>query len=71
MKYVITSRREEAVTIDGLGILPAARLDEESGGLVVTSIELEQDQIYSFEAQRGVKLLHATMPEGVSIRVEV
>jgi hypothetical protein len=73
MKYKLTSRREEAVTIDGLGVLPPATRDAETNELVPSVLELDgnDDRVKAFEHQRGMKLLYATMPEGVEGWVEV
>lgn len=73
MKYVITSRHEEAVTIDGLGVLPPATRNSDNDELVPSTLVLDSNdaRVEAFERQRGIKLLCATMPEGVEGWVEV
>lgn len=58
MKYQLASRREEAVTVDGLGVLQPG---EER---VVTEQEAE-----AFKLQRGLSLAQAGLPEGVEVTI--
>lgn len=75
MKYKLTSRREEAVTIDGLGVLPAATREgktEDSPGTIVPSVTIADEvQAAAFAAQRGVTLSSALLPTGVELMILV
>ena len=71
MKYKLTSRREEAVTIDGLGVLPAATREEGTDELVPSVTEVDKQQAQSFAVQRGVALPSTNLPEGVECVVVV
>lgn len=69
MKYTLTSRREEAVTIDGLGVLPPATREDDTGELQPSVTEVDELQAGMFAMQRGVTLVSAKHPEGVECTV--
>ena len=75
MKYILTSRREEAVTIDGLGVLPAATREgatEDSPGELVPSVTVvDRLQAGVFAMQRSVTLANTKLPEGVTCTVNL
>lgn len=58
MKYQLASRREETVTIDGLGVLQPDEVKD------VTDLEAE-----NFFRSRGLTLAQVRLPEGVEVTV--
>lgn len=54
MHYTLTSRREDSVTIDGLGVLAPGE-----------TLQVDEGAAEAFKLQRGLSLAQATMPEGV------
>jgi hypothetical protein len=58
MKFQLASRREEAVTVDGLGVLQPGEIRD------VTEQEAE-----AFRVFRGLSLAQAGLPKGVDVTV--
>ena len=58
MRYLLASRREEPVTVDGLGVLQP--------GVVK---EVTDDEAALFFLGRGLTLAQAGLPEGVEVGV--
>lgn len=75
MQYKLTSRREEAVTIDGLGVLPAATregdTEETPGQIVPSEMFVDETQSEAFKLQRGLWPHQTHLPEGVESTILV
>jgi len=58
MKYQLASRREEAVTVDGLGVLQPGE-----------TYEVDEQAAENFRLFRGLSLVQAGLPEGVEVTI--
>lgn len=58
MKYQLASRREEAVTVDGLGVLQPGE-----------TYEVDEGAAEAFRLFRGLSLPQVHLPEGVELTV--
>lgn len=57
-EYEVTNTREEAVTVDGLDVLPPD-----------STTSYTQKDADNFEFMRGLKLVSGNMPEGVEVTI--
>lgn len=60
VQYEVQSTREDAVSVDGLGVVPPESV------VAVDPVLAE-----SFKANRGLPLTQAALPEGVTVTVVV
>lgn len=63
MQYWLASQRDEAVTVEGLGVLPPAA-QEGPSVTVVGEVAAEH-----FRLARGLTLAQAKLPDGVEVAV--
>lgn len=68
MRYVLTSRCKEAVTIDGLGVLPPATAKED-GEVVPSVTEFDERAVEAFRLQRGLHVTQVTLPADVEVTI--
>jgi hypothetical protein len=71
MHYTLTSRREDAVTVDGLGVLPAATRDPETNELSPSVTVVDEDRALAFKLLRGLSPAQVALPEGVVVEIFV
>jgi hypothetical protein len=60
LSYELTNTREEAVTVDGLDVLPPK-----------STVSFTADQAGGFHFARGLQLTNANVPRGVRVCVVV